>query len=147
MPIIVVKHVDSIFGSLLPIRLSTYKLVLNKNQDNFFHSDQHVLLWLQNSHVLVDWACLMVVILSQTIFSMETFKIFSNLAIISNKGMLNRVIAVITANLGHFDDHGNQLTTGKDFSSDRTLRVHLSDTSFVFLLLAHFEDICSYHGN
>ena len=69
--------------------------------------------------------------MSQTIFSMETFKIFSNLA---NKGMLNQVIAVITAVLGHFDDHGNQLTTGKDFSSDRTLRVHQSDTSFVFLL-------------
>ena len=51
--------------------------------------------------------------ISQTIFSMGTFKIFSNLAIISNKGMLNRVIAVITAD--HFDDHGNQLTTGKDF--------------------------------
>ena len=51
------------FGSLLPIRLSTFKLVLNKNQDNCFHSDQHVLLWLQNSHVLVDCACLMVVIL------------------------------------------------------------------------------------
>ena len=57
---------------------------------------------------------------SQTIFSPETFKIF-----ISNKGMLNQVIAVITAVLGHFDDH---------FSSDRTLRVHQSDTSFVFLL-------------
>ena len=59
---------------------------------------------------------------------METFEIFSNLAFISNKGMLNQVIAVITAVLGHFDDHGNQLTTGKDFSSDRTLRVHQSDT-------------------
>ena len=69
--------------------------------------------------------------MSQTIFSMETFKIFLNMA---NKGMLNQVIAVITADLGHFDDHGNQLTTGKDFSSDRTLRVHQSDTSFVFLL-------------
>ena len=43
---------------------------------------------------------------------METFKIFSNLAFISNEGMLNQVIAVITAVLGHFDDHGNQLTTG-----------------------------------
>ena len=73
--------------------------------------------------------------MSQTIFSMETFKIFSNLAFISNKGMLIQVIAVITAVLGHFDDHGNQLTTGKYFSSDRTLRVHQSDTSFVFLLL------------
>ena len=31
--------------------------------------------------------------------------------------MLNQVITVITAVLGHFDDHGNQLTTGKDFSS------------------------------
>ena len=29
MPMIVVKHVDSIFGSLLPIRLSTFKLVSN----------------------------------------------------------------------------------------------------------------------
>ena len=48
--------------------------------------------------------------------------------------MLNQVIAVITAVLGHFDDHGNQLTTGKDFSSDRTLRLHQSDTSFVLLL-------------
>ena len=28
---IVVKHVDSIFGSLLPIRLSTFKLVLIRN--------------------------------------------------------------------------------------------------------------------
>ena len=27
---IVVKHVDSIFGSLLPIRLSTFKLVTNE---------------------------------------------------------------------------------------------------------------------
>ena len=72
--------------------------------------------------------------MSQTIFSMETFKIFSNLAFISNKGMLDQVIAVITAVLGHFDDQGNQLTTGKDFSSDSTLRVHQSDTSFVFLL-------------
>ena len=53
--------------------------------------------------------------MSQTIFSMETFKIFSNLAIISNKGMLNQVIAVITAVLGHFDDHGNQLTAEKTF--------------------------------
>ena len=35
--------------------------------------------------------------ISQTIFSMETFKIFSNLAFISNKGMLIQVIAVITA--------------------------------------------------
>ena len=34
--------------------------------------------------------------MSQTIFSMETFKIFSDLAFISNKGMLNQVIAVIT---------------------------------------------------
>ena len=50
--------------------------------------------------------------MSQTIFAMETFKIFSNLAFISNEGMLNQVIAVITAVLGHFDDHGNQLTTG-----------------------------------
>ena len=29
---IVVKHVDSIFGSLLPIRLSTFKLVMS-----YFH--------------------------------------------------------------------------------------------------------------
>ena len=72
--------------------------------------------------------------MSQTIFSMETFKIFLNLAFISNKGMLDQVIAVITAVLGHFDDQGNQLTTGKYFSSDRTLRVHQSDTSYVFLL-------------
>ena len=50
--------------------------------------------------------------MSQSIFSMETFKIFSDLAFISNEGMLNQVIAVITAVLGHFDDHGNQLTTG-----------------------------------
>ena len=49
--------------------------------------------------------------MSQTIFSMETFKIFSILASISNKGIL-KVVAVITAVLGHFDDHGNQLTTG-----------------------------------
>ena len=48
--------------------------------------------------------------------------------------MFDQVIAVIIAVFGHFDDHGNQLTTGKDFSSDRTLRVHQSDTSFVFLL-------------
>ena len=48
--------------------------------------------------------------------------------------MLDQVIAVITAVLGHFDDQGNQLTAGKDFSSDSTLRVHQSDTSFVFLL-------------
>ena len=34
--------------------------------------------------------------MSQTIFSMETFKIFSDLAFISNKGMLNQVIALIT---------------------------------------------------
>ena len=74
--------------------------------------------------------------MSQTLFSMETFKIFSNLTFISNEGMLNQVIVVITAVLGHFDDHGNQLTTGNasDFLSDRTLRVHQSDTSFVFLL-------------
>ena len=74
--------------------------------------------------------------MSQTVFSMETFKIFSNLAFISNEGMLNQVIAVITAVLGHFDDHGNQLIRGnaQDFSSDGTLRVHQSDTSFVFLL-------------
>ena len=38
-------------------------IILNKNQDNLFHSDQHVLLWLQNSHALVDCACLMVAIL------------------------------------------------------------------------------------
>ena len=50
--------------------------------------------------------------MSQTLFSMETFKIFSNLTFISNEGMLNQVIVVITAVLGHFDDHGNQLTTG-----------------------------------
>ena len=50
--------------------------------------------------------------MSQRIFSMETFKIISDLAFISNEGMLNQVIAVITAVLGHFDDHGNQLTTG-----------------------------------
>ena len=49
--------------------------------------------------------------MSQTIFSMKTFKIFSDLAI-SNEGMLNQVIARITAVLGHFGDHGNQLTTG-----------------------------------
>ena len=49
--------------------------------------------------------------MSQTIFSMETFKIFSTLASISNKGIL-KVLAVIPAVLGHFDDHGNQLTTG-----------------------------------
>ena len=48
--------------------------------------------------------------------------------------MLNQVIAVITTVLGHFEDHENQLTTGKDFPSDRTLRVNQSDTSFVFLL-------------
>ena len=46
--------------------------------------------------------------MSQTVFSMETFQIFSNLAFISNERMLNQVIAVITAVLGHFDDHGNQ---------------------------------------
>ena len=72
--------------------------------------------------------------MSQTITSMERLKIFSNLAFISNKGMLNQVIAVITAVLEHFDDHRNQLSTEKYFSSDRTLRVHQSDTSFVFLL-------------
>ena len=50
--------------------------------------------------------------MSQTVFSMEIFKIFSNLAFISSEGMLNQVIAVITAVWGHFDDYGNQLTTG-----------------------------------
>ena len=47
---------------------------------------------------------------SNNIFN-GNLKIFSNLAFISNEGMLNQVIAVITAVLGHFDDHGNQLTT------------------------------------
>ena len=33
---IVVKHVDSIFGSLVPIRLSTFKLVLDNRKIIFY---------------------------------------------------------------------------------------------------------------
>ena len=53
---------SSLFSDTLRNYLVTL-IILNKKQDNLFHSDQHVLLWLQNSHVLVDCACLMVVIL------------------------------------------------------------------------------------